>query len=334
MIRVGIIGLGMMGRMHYANWGKIDGAEVVAVADADPKRAAGDLSGGWANIEGGADSLDMDKITGTTDPLEMIGMDNVDLVDVCVPTPFHADLAVAALEAGKHCVCEKPLARTAEQGARIAAAAEAAQGLLLPAMCIRFWPEWAWLKTAVAEGTYGKPLDASFRRVGSPPPGWFSNGEMSGGAILDLHLHDTDFIKYVFGMPSAVRSFGYSRHTGCTDHVLTNYIYEGGPVVYAEGSWGMADGFGFSMGYCVNFENATAEYVMTRETPLMVYTGGEAKPTPCEGADGYLAELQYMLECINAGIKPAVVTPADALESLTLVEAEVKSVETGREVAL
>ena len=334
MIRVGIIGLGMMGGMHYANWGKIDDAEVVAVADVDPKRAAGDLSGGWANIEGGAESLDMDRITGTTDPLELIAMDNVDVVDVCVPTPFHAELAVAALKAQKHCVCEKPLARTAEQGRQIVEAAEQAAGILLPAMCIRFWPEWAWLKTTVTEGTYGKVKDASFRRVGELPPGWYGDGKMSGGAILDMHLHDTDFIKYVFGMPKAVSSFGYVGHTGCIDRVLTNYIYDDGPVIYAEGSWGMAAGFGFNMCYCVNFERATAEYLMAREGPLVVYKDGESETIKCEGADGYLAELEYMAACISTGAKPTIVTGAEALESMTIVEAEVKSVQTAQPVAL
>jgi len=334
MIRVGIIGLGMMGRMHYANWGKVDGAEVVAVADSDPKRAAGDLADGWSNIEGGAKSLDMDRIAGTTDPHALIAMENVDLVDVCVPTPFHAELAAAALVGGKHCVCEKPMTRTIEQAREIVEAAEAAAGLLLPAMCMRFWPQWAWLKKAVEEGTYGKVMDASFRRVGASPPGWFRNGEMSGGAILDLHLHDTDFVKYVFGMPAAVRSFGCKRFTGCVDQVITHYLYDDLPLVSAEGSWGMADGFGFRMDYCVNFENATAEYLMPRDEPLVLYQDGEAKPVAFDEPDGYLAELAYMVQCIETNQAPSVVTPADALESLTIVEAERQSVETGETVTL
>jgi len=334
MIRVGVIGLGMMGRMHYANWQKIDGAEVVAIADADAKRAAGDLSGGWSNIEGGADALDMDRITGTTDYKALIAMENVDLVDVCVPTPFHAEMAVAGLQAGKHVVCEKPLARTTEQAREIVDAAAKAPGMFLPAMCIRFWPEWAWLKRAVERQSYGPVRDAMFRRVGSPPPGWFADGEMSGGAILDLHLHDTDFIKFVFGMPEAVNSAGYVKFTGCIDHLVTRYLYDDGPMVHAEGGWGLADGFGFQMGYCVNFDNATAEYVMAREIPLMLYHDGKAEPIACEGADGYLNELSYLADCIAAGTPPTVVTAADAAESLALVDAERRSVETGQTVAL
>lgn len=330
MIRVGVIGLGMMGRMHYANWQKIEGAEVVAIADADPKRAAGDLSGGWSNIDGGAESLDMSRLHGTTDYKELVAMDDVDLVDVCVPTPFHAEIAIAALEVGKHVIGEKPLARTTEQAREIVAAAETAEGMFLPAMCIRFWPEWAWLKRAVERESYGPVRDAFFRRVGSPPPGWFRNGEMSGGAILDLHLHDTDFVKFVFGMPKAVSSSGYVKFTGCIDHLVTRYLYDGGPMVTAEGGWGMADGFGFQMGYCVNFENATAEYVMAREDPLVLYHDGKAEPITCEGADGYFAELEYMVGCITSGQAPSIVTAADAAESLTIVDAERRGVESGQ----
>jgi predicted dehydrogenase len=334
MIGVGIIGLGMMGRMHYAAWGGIEGAAVVAVADADPKRASGDLSEGWSNIAGGAEALDMDRIAGTTDYRELIAMDDVDVVDVCVPTPFHAEMAVAALRAGKHCVCEKPLARTLEQARRIVQAAEKAPGFLLPAMCIRFWPQWAWLRRAVERGTYGRVKDAFFRRVGSPPPGWFRDGEMSGGAILDLHLHDSDFVKHTFGMPRAVRSFGYVGLTGCIDHLVTHYLYDGGPMVTAEGSWAPADGFGFQMAYTVNFQKATAEYVMAREEPLVLYQNGRATPQTCEGADGYQNELSYMAECINARERPTLVTAADAAESLEIIDAERRSVETGRDVSL
>ena len=96
----------------------------------------------------------------------------------------------------------------------------------------------------------------------------------------------------------------------------------------------MADGFGFRMDYCVNFENATAEYLMPRDEPLVVYQDGEATPVAFDEPDGYYAELAYMVECIEAGKAPSIVTPADALESLMIVEAECRSVETGETVRL
>jgi len=333
MIRVGIIGLGMMGGMHYRAWRAIDGVEVVAVADVDPRRAAGDLSTSWGNLPGAAKQLDMSAIRGTTNPRKLIAMAEVDVVDVCVPTPAHAGLAVAALKAGKHCLCEKPLARTARQARRIAAAAEKAKGFCLPAMCVRFWPQWAWLARTIQAGTYGKVLDATFRRVGSMPPGWFSDGKLSGGAILDLHLHDTDFVKFAFGKPGAVQSFGRVGKSGSVDQLVTHYLYgDGGPVVTAEGSWAMSAGFPFRMDYTVNFERATAEYVMLRQQPLVIYENGNAAPQACEGADGYQNELAYMAQCVASGTAPSIITAADAAESIGIVEAEDKSVRTGRRV--
>jgi predicted dehydrogenase len=333
MVRVGIIGLGMMGGMHYRAWGEIEGAQVVAVADADAKRAAGDLSDSWSNMPGAATQLDMTTIRGTTDPRELIALDDVDVVDICVPTPYHAELAIAALDAGKHCICEKPLARTAEQARAVAAAAEKARGFCLPAMCVRFWPQWAWLAETVQAGTYGAVLDANFRRVGAMPPGWFANGELSGGAVLDLHLHDTDFVKFALGKCEAVQSFGRVGKSGCVDQLVTHYLYgPDGPRVTAEGSWAMADGFPFRMDYTVNFERATAEYVMLREQPLTVYQEGKAEVVDCPGADGWQNELAYMARCVSAGTAPTTVTVADAAESIRIVEAEIESIRTGRRV--
>ncbi len=334
MIRVGIIGLGMMGRCHLAGWSELDAAEVIAVADTDPKRAGGDLAGGWSNIDGGADGIDMSRIWGTTDPGELIGHADVDVVDVCVPTPFHDELAIAALTAGKHVVCEKPLARTAERARAIVEAAGEARGLFLPAMCMRFWPGWDWLKRAVDEGTYGAVRAATFRRVASMPPGWFGNGEMSGGAVLDLHLHDTDFICHLFGPPTAVDSIGYRQSTDCVDHIVTRYAYPDVPLVVAEGGWCMAEGYGFSMRYTVNFESATADFDTGRDTPLVLSAGGEAKPVACEGTTGYAAELAYMAECIKNSTPPTVVTAAAAAESIAVVEAEVRSVDSGGPVKM
>jgi len=177
MVRVGIIGLGMMGRTHYEAYQEIEGASVVAVADADPKRARGDLTGTAGNVlAGGLSQLPMDRIKGTSDWRELIAMSDVDVIDVCVPTPQHLEVATAALKTGRHVLCEKPLARTSADAEKIALAATASKGFFMPAMCIRFWPQWAWLKKAVDEQRYGKVLAATFRRVAEMPAGWYHDG--------------------------------------------------------------------------------------------------------------------------------------------------------------
>jgi predicted dehydrogenase len=327
--RVGIIGLGFMGRMHISAYEKVKHAKLVAIADQDAKRAGGDFSGAWGNIAGAVEKLDMAGIAGTTDFNALIGNPDVDLVDICVPTPAHEQLATAALAAGKHVLCEKPLAIDSASAQRIADAAARAKGLFMPAMCMRFWPQWRWLKDAVADGRYGAVKGATFRRVASMPPGWFSNGAMSGGGILDLHVHDTDFVYHVFGKPNGVFSRGYTRTSGKTDHIVTEYLFDRGPaLISAEGSWCMADGFSFTMRYTVNFEHATADFDISREPSLIVSAGGKAEPVVFTG-DGYEGELTYFVDCIQSGRKPSLVTAADAVEGLKILEAEQRSIESG-----
>ena len=334
MAKIGIIGLGMMGRTHYEAYQEI-GASVVAVADQDPKRASGDLSGTAGNVlEGGLTKLPMDRIRGTTNASELIAMKDVDIVDVCVPTTQHVDVVVEALRAGKHVLCEKPLARTVAKAERVAAAARDAKGFFMPAMCMRFWPQWAWLKAAVAEKRYGAVRAATFRRVTSMPGGWYGNGAMSGGAALDLHIHDTDFVQFLFGMPKAVSSRGYSKTSGEIDHLSTQFIYDDVPIVTAEGGWCFADGFGFQMQYTVNFENASADFDLAREQPLRLMQNGQVTPIECGPDFGYIRELRYFIDCIKKSEKPAIVTADDGVRSLRLVEAEVKSVRSGEIVRL
>ena len=344
MARIGIIGLGFMGRVHYDTYSRVNGAEVVAVCDADPKRAAGDLSDTWGNVDKGSTrQLPMDRIKGTCDWRELITLPQVDVIDICVPTPGHVEVATAALATGKHVVCEKPLARTSAEARQIADAAAAATGMFMPAMCMRFWPEWEWIKRAADEGAYGRVLSAHFRRVGSIPQGWFRNGQLSGGALLDLHVHDTDFVYHMFGRPKAVFSQGHVGNSGEIDHVVTQYQDGGtsgaggaGPAaVVAEGSWTAAEGFGFRMQAAVHFERATAEYELGRkDNALLVYADGKATAPEVASHDGYVGEMNYFLECIRTGQRPKRVTAEDAVAGIRIVEAEKKSIETGQPVAL
>ena len=334
-MKIGIIGLGMMGRTHYEAYQEIEDAQVVAIADQNPKRAKGDLSDTGGNVlQGGLAQLPMDKIRGTISAFELIAMKDVDIVDVCVPTTHHTNMAIEALRAGKHVLCEKPLARTSADGEKIAAAADTAKGIFMPAMCMRFWPQWAWLKKAVADGKYGKVLSATFRRVAQMPGGWYADGAFSGGAALDLHIHDTDFVQYLFGMPTAVSSRGYSKTSSETDHVSTQFFYPNIPLVTAEGGWCLADGYGFTMQYTINFESATADFDLAREQPLKVSQSGKSEIIDCGPGYGYAAELRYFIECAKSGKKPTVVTADDAVRSLKIVEAEVKSVRSGTIVQL
>lgn len=338
-VNVAVVGLGFMGVTHLKSYQKIKTARIVAVCDSARAPVNGILPGVSGNLAG-SDALDLGRKLRVYQQLEELLADPaVDLVDLCVPTPLHVPLAIAALKAGKHVVCEKPLARTAAQARQIITAARNAKGYLLPAMCMRFWPEWSWLKQAVVDGRYGNVLAARFRRV-SESPGWsrdsYFNGAQSGGALLDLHIHDTDFVQFLFGRPTSVFSSGLTKCSGAIDHVVTLYQVTGGAVVSAEGTWLMTAGHGFNMSYTINFENATADFDLSRgpDALKLFEDGKKPKVIRCKGDDGYTGELRHMVESILAGKAPTIVTPEDALSAVEICEAEEKSIRLGRPVRL
>lgn len=334
MVRIAILGMGFMGLTHYKAYQQIDGAQVTVIASRSPKKAAGDMAGVAGNIGGDLpEQLPMDQMHGTTDLHEAIRRDDVDVVDICLPTPLHRDYVLAALEAGKHVVCEKPLGATVAAAEPIVAAAEQANTFFMPAMCMRFWPAWQWMKQAHDEQTFGPLRSATFMRNTVAPEGWFRDGEASGGAAMDLHIHDTDYIHWLLGTPTAVTSQGYPGATGKIDHIATFYHYDDVPLVYAEASWTLAPGSGFICRAQVNFEQATCLFDIGGEgSGLWLARDGECEPVECPPGDGWEGQLRYFVGCVQRGERPTVVDGLAALESMRTVEAECRSAAEGRSV--
>jgi predicted dehydrogenase len=337
MVRVGVVGLGMMGLTHLDVYRTLSNVKIAAICDADAKRLSGEVHAA-GNIEGQS-QISVAHLPGDVrrcaDIGDVIGAKDIDLVDICLPTDMHMRFGVQALEAGQHVLIEKPLARTSEQAARLISAAENAKGMAFVGHCLRFWPGWSWLKDAVSDGRYGKVLSASFRRVVNHPGGpFYTNGDRSGGAALDLHIHDTDFVQYLFGMPKAVTSFGYSKITNQPDHIITSYEYDDVPLVVAEGSWAMADGFIFNMGFTVNFERATAEYDSALPQPLKLFENGKANTIELTSTMGYNFEIEYYIDCIEKQTPSTTVTLRDGLNTIKIIEAEVASLRSGRKVSI
>lgn len=328
-----------MAATHLRAYREVEGVRIAALCNPSGRN----LDGDFTNVTGNVGSnepfkLDMTNVRATRNYADFLSDAAIDAIDICAPTAGHRDLAIGALQAGKHVLCEKPLARTSRVAHEIAAAVEQSGRIFMPAMCLRFWPEWAWLKRAIDLGTHGKVLGARFRRV-AEPPGWglknFFNGAESGGALFDLHVHDTDFVAYCFGRPTSVYSTGYSKFSGAVDHVVTQYHFPGGPKVYAEGSWAMARGFGFNMSYTVNFEKATADYDIARgKESLRLASEKGQEVIPLTEPDGYIQELRHFAQAIRNGKPPSVVTAQDAVTSIEICEAEEQSVQNGEIVRL
>lgn len=338
-INVAVVGLGFMGATHIRAYRQISGVRIAAICDAYRLPEDGDFSKISGNI-GSAEplKLDMSQTKATRNFDDVLADPEIDLIDLCVPTMAHAKLAVAALQAGKHVICEKPLARTSAQARDIVRAAATAKGYFMPAMCIRFWPEYVWLKQAMDQGRYGRVLAARFRRV-AEPPAWskdFMDGAKSGGALLDLHIHDVDFVQYCFGRPQAVYATGYSQLSGAIDHVVAQYKVDSGASVTAEGGWAMTPGFGFNMEYTVQFENATVDYTLARGADaLRLFEKGQPPRTiKPSGGDGYIGELSYMIECIRKKTPPTIVTAQDGASAVEICEAEEESIKTAKIVEL
>ena len=336
MLNVGVVGLGMMGLTHLDAYAKLPGVKVAAIADADADRRSGKVRA-RGNIEGQArGAFDFATAAQYADAAELIRDPRVDAVDICLPTPLHLRFALLAMEAGKPVLLEKPLARSAADADRIADAAEQANVIAMPAMCMRFWPGWTWLKEAVDARTFGRALGAQFRRVASHPGGpFYRDADASGGAALDLHIHDTDFVRFLFGTPRAVRSSGYAKVTTGLDHLLTQYVYDDVPLVSAEGGWAMEEGFPFRMQYTVNFERATAVFDSSAASPLTLYESGKPPvAVPVETVMGYEIEIAYFVECVKEGRSPGIVTLRDGAAAVRIIEAEVESVRSGQPVEL
>lgn len=339
-VPVGIVGLGFMGAMHVKAYRKIPQARIAALCSQSGRNLDGDFSKVAGNL-GPQESvrLDMKGVQAARDFGELLKNPEIQLVDICTPTRTHAEFVLRALKAGKHVICEKPLARTSELALAITQAAEGAKTYFMPAMCVRFWPEFAWLKQTTDSQRFGKVLDARLRRV-AEPPGWghdsYFKGAESGGALFDLHIHDVDFVQYCFGRPVSVYATGYSKVSGAIDHVMAHFRMEGGAAISVEGSWSMAPGFGFHNSFTVNYEKATVDFDLARGAEkLKLFEPGKAPQViTCEGDDGYVAELRHMIDCIQKQTPPRVVTARDALRAVEICEAEELSIRTGQVVSI
>ncbi|MGD9495407.1 MAG: Gfo/Idh/MocA family protein [Armatimonadota bacterium] len=331
MVRVGLVGMGFMGQQHFAIYHAMAGAEVVAVCDKIPERVSTRAASIGGNI-GEATELDLSAQTRHVCFEEMLEAGGFDVVDICTPTPLHAEMTVAALGTGYHVICEKPMARTLAQCDAMIKAAEDAGKLLFIAQCIRFWPEYEVLARMIADGSLGEVRWARFVRQ-SPTPRWASEGwlldpQLSGGALLDLHIHDVDFILSVFGKPGAVLARGMNIVSAGApvDHVETSYLYPD-KVCTAQGGWVMPGTFPFEMGFQVLGTRGLLEFSLAKDPALRFYPfEGESMTPEYQAGTGYQNELAYFVECIEAGRAPERVTPQSARESVRIVEAEADSI--------
>jgi predicted dehydrogenase len=298
--------------------------EIVAVADCD---AAGRAR---ARKQWGV------PVVGSVE--EMLEKYDVDLVDVCVPTFLHESVMLKVMEGDKHVFCEKPLARTLEEGQRLIDRSAGYQKKVGIGHVVRFTPAYQSMRQSLEQGEIGKAGVVRTFRGGSESPGgwqnWFDDFDRSGGVILDLISHDLDLCRWLFGEAKRV----YAKTTrGRTierlEHAMIVLRFESGVIAHVEGSWTNFEGE-FYTKVEIAGTNGLISYDSRKAKPIKTMTVPDAKIHIGPIArNPYVLELKDMAEAI-INDRPPLITARDAFGTLQLALAAIESARTGEVVEL
>ncbi len=332
-MNVAILGAGFMGGTHARAFRQVEGVEIAAIYAHSDRRAAP-----LAEVLGTVWTDDIDRI---------LRDESIDAIDNCLPTPEHRPLTEAALAAGKHVLLEKPIALTDEDAAALVSAADASDKVFMLAHVLRFWPEYVELQKMAANGDLGELRSGlAYRR--QPFPAWsqlFSRSDLTGGAVIDMMIHDIDALNWVFGTPLSVTANGIrNARSGGWDQVqiLIDYGTTSGMV---DGGMMMPESYPFTSTLQVLGSNGFVQYDFQAGGRSVEEAGGtnELRLFPNEGdprklevdqKDPYLAEIEYFVECIRSGKQAGRATPAEARLALATALAARESMETNRTVTV
>lgn len=333
MIKVGLLGLGAMGVKHFSIYRNLPDVEVAAIADLDLARLKGDVS--QVRLNGrriAEDSLDLDGIKVFADTGELLReMPGLDMIDICLPTTFHPKLIREGLKAGVAVFCEKPLCLNFDEAEPLLNEIRDSGLPFNLGLCARMNPPYLHAKEFIQAGKAGKVLSAVFRRFSPRLNNWFVSEEKTGGALLDLHIHDADYINFLFGCPDAVTAHGVrnavSQQSGI-DQLSAVYHYENGPFVIAEGGWTAAPDVPFERNFLIVGEKATL-HLNHEGYKIYDSAGGLIEPGlgEMETLDGWQMELKYFTDCLREGAKPEQYQTLESIaDTYRILNAEKRSV--------
>ncbi|MBQ8183537.1 MAG: Gfo/Idh/MocA family oxidoreductase [Clostridia bacterium] len=290
MLKIALVGVGGISGAHIPAWDEMENAELVALCDIRPER--------------------MEKYENKrhyTDFEEMLNSEEIDILDICLPTYLHADYAVKAMERGIHVICEKPVSLKAEDIDRVYETAKKNNVKFMVAQVLRFWPEYELLKEIYETKKYGKLLSGTMTRLGCYPrwswDGWMMDEKRSGLVPFDLHIHDLDYMVYAFGMPEVVYKFRSKQAD--QDFISINYNF-GDFTINTEASW-YATSYPFTAQFRFQFEDAL---VANENGKMIIYLRDDEKIDLSEEAEGdtgdinlpksdaYANEIKYFFDCV------------------------------------
>ncbi len=313
-----------MGQMHATVYGQLKDAELVGVFDSSAERGQT-----FADKHGTKFFPDFDSLA-----------NEVDVIDICLPTYRHCEFTLKAAAHKKHVLCEKPMALNMDEAIKMKEACEAADVRLMIAHCIRFWPEYALLKQIAITGHLGEILSLNLTRYGEFPSwgsdNWLADESKAGGGALDMHIHDTDYALFLLGQPKDVFSAGTIDAKGVS-HIFSTFVFNKA-ICHLEGGWNMPPGTPFKMAFRAIFEQGV---VIMDGGPMTVYERGREPYVPefpkmdagsgggnISDLGGYYHEIAHFIDRVQSGMPFDVTTPETSLQSLQLTLREIEQVKS------
>lgn len=322
MIRVAMLGFGGIAQSHKNAHLKFEAQgreKLVAICDITPSQFKKRIK---INIETGEETLGGDFHV-YYDADEMLKNEEIDLVDICIPSYLHAPNAVKMLEAGKHVLSEKPMALNPVDCAAMLDAHFRTGRQLMVGQCLRFYGPYVYIKECIEDGRFGKVTSALFQRTSGLPrwgwENWFCDFNRAGGVITDMQIHDLDMARFLFGDPKYVECHANSKFVKYdVAHISLGYDF---PVT-SIGDW-TTDGAKFAYMARVGFENAT---LILDNGKITVYptTGAPIEPEYPHAA-GIEAEIDFYLDLLEKGGENVVNPPSSAAKTIDLVAAALRS---------
>jgi predicted dehydrogenase len=333
-LRIAVVGAGRAGLVHGLTLAQgVRGAVLVGVSDPDPQRLA------EAVAELGCERS-------WEDPLAAAADDGVDAVIIASPTFTHAPVAIRAAEAGKHILCEKPLASSVEEGRKVEAAVADSGTTFLMGFMRRFDARWAEAEERIIAGEIGDPVFVrSTGRGPGLPPEWAWDPERSLGLIGEVNSHDLDTVRWMSGREvERVQAAGRAvkrpdlaeRYPGFVDLVVVT-------LELTDGGLGQVDGAcPAGYGYDARVEVYGTEGTLLVGSPVgpgpVVVREGAAVTRPVRSwrdlfAPAYRAEVEHLVAVAGGAAEPrtGVIDGMRALEAAVAVN---RSLRTGSRVTL
>ena len=327
-LKAAILGFGGMGHCHGAQYANLANVELVALCDINPEQLK--KIGETINL-GDTGNMDLGGLRTYLSFEELLkGEPDLDMLDICLPSDLHCEYACKAMKAGLHVLCEKPMALTVRDCEKMIRTSGKTGKKLMVAQVVRFDERFQQIRKAYESGKYGKLLRLVMHRVGSlPAKPWFRDVARSGGALMDLHLHDLDFLLSLLGKPESLVAFGSGFYSGGIDDCLVNYIYPDGVTASSESGWTRS---AFCASASAIFEKGTIEVLPDKV--VLYQVDKPVKELKCKDVSPYGLEIDYFASCIRKNVEPERCSIQSTRDTIAILHQELRSIATVKRIAI